>query len=421
MITLLLVLALQDEADVARTRVALEYYATWNGDFPGKLDDLVTKPQAIKVWPDGGFLEKVPKLAYADGKLAGKELITRTENIDGIPIVELTTRLRLAEAIAAVRAVRAKSGKWPASLADIGGPTRDGWGNDLAYVTNDTAARISSPGRQLAAAVGPTDEVRKKVAKLVGDLAADWIQDRDAAAKELDAMGASILPLLEEALKAATENGAKIRLEKLITARHDEERAASKGVDLTVFTFTATSGNERAATASLKTIATAQADYRSNDRDNDRAQNFWAGDVRSLYWMCPSMEGTKPCQKPSEEQAIKLIEPSLAEADAAPLNLIDLAKKPSSFPTPKSGYLFRTVRSYRTNKIVPYSSGKDFVSTNKNFGKFAIVAFPADYGVTGTKTYFMDETITIFEKDTGGDPFLVAPAAPGAEGWKKID
>ena len=416
MITLLLAFAFQDEADIARTRVALETYATWNGELPAKLDDLVKKPDGVKVWPDRGFLEKIPKLAYGEGRLAGQELVRRTENIDGLSPEVLVPRLRLAQAIAAVRAVRGKTGRWPASLADVGGPTQDGWGNDLAWVTSETAARITSPGRKLPA-TAVTDETRKKVALLVTQLAADWIQDRDAAAKELDAMGVSILGLLEEALKAATENGARMRLEKLVTARRDEERAGAPGVELTVFTFTARAGNEGAAVQALKTIATAQADFRSNDRDNDRTQNFWTGDVRSLYWKCPSVDGGKPCEKPSLDQTIRLVEASTAEADGAALDLSDLAKKPASFPTPRNGYLFRAARFYRTTKAVPYSTGKDFTTAHKNFGKYAVIAYPADYGVTGTKTFVMDESITVWWKDTGGDPFLVVPSAPGAEGW----
>ena len=66
---------------------------------------------------------------------------------------------------------------------------------------------------------------------------------------------------------------------------------------------------------------------------------------------------------------------------------------------------------------MPYSTGKDFTTAHKNFGKYAVIAYPADYGVTGTKTFVMDESITVWWKDTGGDPFLVVPSAPGAEGW----
>ena len=38
-------------------------------------------------------------------------------------------------------------------------------------------------------------------------------------------------------------------------------------------------GPERSPSASLKTIASAQADFRANDRDGDGVQQFWRGDI----------------------------------------------------------------------------------------------------------------------------------------------
>src|SRR5580765_3520229 len=98
----LLLLAGQEEApDAARARVALEHYAMWNGGFPKSLEDLVKKPAGAAVWPEGGFLDKAPKLDYGDGKLAGEALVLRTENVKGVDPKILTTRYRLAQLAAA--------------------------------------------------------------------------------------------------------------------------------------------------------------------------------------------------------------------------------------------------------------------------------------------------------------------------------
>src|SRR5688572_3042587 len=45
------------------------------------------------------------------------------------------------------------------------------------------------------------------------------------------------------------------------------------------------SSNERNASTSLKTITTAEADFRSNDRDGNRTMDFWTLDVYALYGM----------------------------------------------------------------------------------------------------------------------------------------
>lgn len=420
LITIAALLIAQDP-DTDRARLAAEHFAMWNGRWPASLDELVTKPSDAKVWPDGGFLEKKPEVDYVPGKLAGKDLVLRIDNTDGIAVEVLVTRYRLAQARTAAAAYRAKHRKWPATLADLGVAPKDAWGNDFRLETSEAAIRISSPGRKLDAGA-PTDAQRKRVAELLPQLSADWIQDRDAAAVELDKMGVAVVPLLEDALKKTTENGARKRLEKIIGDRRAEERTGTLTTALSVHVFASPAGGKEAgAAAYLKTIGTAEADFRSNDRDNDRAQNFWVGDVRSLNRLCPSLDGSKPCDQPAANMEIRLIDPRLAEADAAPLDTPDLAQKPAAFPTPVQGYLFRALRHYRTDKIVPYSTAGDWTATHKNFRQFGFVAFPAAYGETGTRTYYMTEQFTIWWKDTGGDPYFPAPRNPAAEGWKKLE
>ena len=47
--------------------------------------------------------------------------------------------------------------------------------------------------------------------------------------------------------------------------------------------------NERNAHASLKTIVTAEIDFRGNDRDYNRIGDFWTGDIAGLYCMTSSV------------------------------------------------------------------------------------------------------------------------------------
>lgn len=59
------------------------------------------------------------------------------------------------------------------------------------------------------------------------------------------------------------------------------------------------------ASTTLKTISSAQADFRVNDRDGDGVNQFWRADIAGLYALAP---GGGP--------AIRLIELSTAAADA---------------------------------------------------------------------------------------------------------
>jgi hypothetical protein len=86
----------------------------------------------------------------------------------------------------------------------------------------------------------------------------------------------------------------------------------------------------RNAAVALRSIASAQGDYRTNDRDGDGVKQFWRADIAGLFTRAP---GGGP--------AIKLIEISVAAAD----------DRPASDPSPhgiarsaKGGYWFRAIR-----------------------------------------------------------------------------
>jgi len=79
------------------------------------------------------------------------------------------------------------------------------------------------------------------------------------------------------------------------------------------------SSNERNGSTSLKTVTTAQADFRSNDRDGNRTMDFWTADVYALYGMI-GITGSSTAISADSANAgniIKLLEPSLAGADGA--------------------------------------------------------------------------------------------------------
>jgi type II secretory pathway pseudopilin PulG len=148
------------------------------------------------------------------------------------------------------------------------------------------------------------------------------------------------------------------------------------------------SANEREASAWLKTLATAEADFRANDRDGNRVQDFWVADVAELY------------------RHGKLIDLSLAEADARPVTPF----VPS--PIPKSGYFFVAMEFQEgaPGTMVPYGMDTDGSGRKvHNPSSFAFCAYPAEYGVTGRNTFVVNENNTIFKFDSGGMPMIRWP------------
>ena len=139
--------------------------------------------------------------------------------------------------------------------------------------------------------------------------------------------------------------------------------------------------NERTAATSLKTLASAQADFRANDRDGDGVRQFWRGDVAGLYALSPP--GGSP---------IRLIELDVAAADDRPL------------PGSARGVPRRTFHGYRFRAIRHADEDPNCPDPNR----FAYVAYPARPGA-GKYMFIIDENNSIrrcvAEGDRGIDVF----------------
>ncbi len=149
--------------------------------------------------------------------------------------------------------------------------------------------------------------------------------------------------------------------------------------------------DDRNAWASLKTIATAQIDFRSNDRDDDGKPNFWRKDIAGLYAL-QSKNGS----------AIKLIDVSIACADDRPKS--DVSKLPARGP--KVGFWYRALRFADEKEPDP--------------DRFAACAFPDSPGV-GRYTYIISHEATVYRKKGLLRDLEVFPADPLKEGWERAD
>jgi hypothetical protein len=172
-----------------------------------------------------------------------------------------------------------------------------------------------------------------------------------------------------------------------------------------------TASNERHAATILKTFAAAQADFRSNDRDENRLNDFWVADVSGLYRVDTGIP-------------IRLIERAAAAADAKPCVPLDQEGKVGGTkimalekPSPKAGYWFAVVEKYEEKGIpVKYNEGN-----GRNPSRFAMCAYPAEHEKSGRLTFLIDEGNTVWKKDTGGKPVTVFPEDPRQAGWTKSD
>ncbi len=161
--------------------------------------------------------------------------------------------------------------------------------------------------------------------------------------------------------------------------------------------------NERYPWSSLKTFATAQADFRGNDRDGNRQQDYWVRDVAGLYFLKPM----------GSDEPIKLIEVSVANADdtACP----ESAAAGHAF-APKAGYVYRALIFYED------AAGKKQIYENaqgRNPSKFGFIGVPVEGDARDS--YIVSEENTVYRKKLQGARVDTFPRDPLKAGWTKLD
>ncbi len=215
--------------------------------------------------------------------------------------------------------------------------------------------------------------------------------------------------------------------------------------------------NERNASASLKTLTTAEADFRSNDRDGNRINDFWTVDVFALYGLIPLTGGaTAPSGDVTvATNIIKLIEPSIAGADMdSDHGEYDNITFGASVVTgsPKAGYIYQKFE-FQDDGGGPTPLENDTDGAGVLYGdchdrnRFAFMAAPES--LSAGKLLFIvnaDNTIwkynlpagyvvtyTVMSGVTDGsssilgtgspllDDALTFPASPGSIGFSKMD
>jgi hypothetical protein len=147
-------------------------------------------------------------------------------------------------------------------------------------------------------------------------------------------------------------------------------------------------GNELNTIQTLLAAVDAQREYAAADADqngfHDYARKFISteGKKDGLYWP------VKPGEKPSPLGPLVGVaakEGYVKKADA-------------SAPAPYHGYYFRILTAQGKDAS---GGAYDYLVKDKLLGGFAVVAYPAKYGVSGVMTFQVNHDGTVYEKDLG--------------------
>lgn len=167
--------------------------------------------------------------------------------------------------------------------------------------------------------------------------------------------------------------------------------------------------NELSAIATLRAYVQAQDEYAGEDRNGDGVKEYarrlmsTEGTRDGLYW--PTAEGD-----PESPMG-----PLVAEA-------VGEGYKPGQGggSKPFHGYLFRALTTQGENAP---GGAKDYLVDGHLTGGFALLAYPAEYGNSGIKSFLVNQSGIVYENDLGPDTGTAAAAItaydPG-EGWMAV-
>jgi len=148
--------------------------------------------------------------------------------------------------------------------------------------------------------------------------------------------------------------------------------------------------NELAAIDVCRAYVEAQMDYASRDRDANGMLQYAQRIVSS-----PGKKDGLYFEGQPENLAPKSF------ADAAAVLLQGQGKK----PVPYHGYFFHILKSQGPDA---QGGAMDYVVKGEMIGGFALIAWPAEYGVSGVKTLIVNHQGTVYAKDLGPQTATVA-------------
>ena len=178
--------------------------------------------------------------------------------------------------------------------------------------------------------------------------------------------------------------------------------------------------NERSASTSLKTLTAAEADFRANDRDGNKINDFWTANISGLYTMTNAAI-TGNTANSTTDPSIKLIELSIASADADSEAITasgeNVVLSNFALASPKSSHWYHALVS-DANGVAPENvyrqdtGGVPTMGTVHNLWKFGFTCWP-DSRNAGKFVFIIDENNTIFRSAVTGQVKPTLSSPPG--------
>ena len=178
--------------------------------------------------------------------------------------------------------------------------------------------------------------------------------------------------------------------------------------------------NERQASTSLRTLASAEADFRANDRDGNRVYDFWTGDVKGLFTMTSAAD--RGASGDRRDPPLKLIELQVAAADADASHVSaggeNTALAAFASPAPFHGHWFGALELDRSlpagDPDAPYrqdTGGAIAMGACHHPTRFGFITFP-DSPTSGKYLFLVNENNTEFRSAVTGT-VRNGPTPPG--------
>ena len=167
------------------------------------------------------------------------------------------------------------------------------------------------------------------------------------------------------------------------------------------------------AIGTLKQFTSTQAIWHQQDPDGNGKKDYWTYDVSCFHRMLRADKETKCAFIPRD----------VALADAKPADYIGgevpfgghvmIEPWPEAKITLKSGYFFQVMEIDEEGNPYKQNEVGDNGIKACNDRRFGFVAYPAQYGVTGTKTYIVNQDGTVYGTDCGSDANKIVLRWPG--------
>ena len=169
--------------------------------------------------------------------------------------------------------------------------------------------------------------------------------------------------------------------------------------------------NERAASASLKSMVNAEENFRINDLDRNAVADYWTANVAGLYCMRVNATGNAVA-------AMSDIGVASADLDARNADAVAYSEPDASYDAalllahaPKAGYVYQALRN--DEKGVAYPDDTDGTGRKvHSITGFGFAALPAVWDSTGNHVFIVNADASIFRRDFGPSTASVSGGAP---------